>query len=437
MKITIRVFICAGVFALLLIAWTLVLNTKSTAEKQLLLINEATSMMSDGIYIKAVVLLEEAAGYDSVHSIQAENELKKTYLSLIEKRGFSRKYSALLDKQMSRKIVEPNVFIEAAEFYLSTSKVQEALNILKTGIEKTGDAGIISFYESSRYVYEINRTAYENATAIFNKTIQVQQDGKWGIASDDGVIVVPCIYDKISTFDKSRTIVKSGDEIYSVDRDNNRVAIADKRVIDFNNFAENRVSIFFDGNWVRATGDFELGSSMFEDIGMYSGGYAAAKTNGKWGVIDLSDKWLIPAEFDEIIVDELGRCYAQDAVFVRRGNRVFLFSNGTFTDNSYEDAHPFGEEGFAAVKLHNKWGYIDKNGNEIIPYIFETALSFGQHMAAVKIGDYWGYINIKGEIVIEPIFHETKSFSGGCAPVLTERGWQILTLLEYKKGVSL
>jgi len=170
---------------------------------------------------------------------------------------------------------------------------------------------------------------------------------------------------------------------------------------------------------------------------MYSGGYAAAKTGGRWGVVGLSDSWLIPAEFDEVIQDELGRCYAQGAVFVRRNGIVYLFSNGTYMDEYYEDARPFSEEGYAAVKKNGKWGFIDRYGTIAIPFTFDDALSFGQHLAAVKIGEYWGYISIYGHVVIEATFLDAKSFSKGSAPVLTDRGWQILTLLEYARGAIL
>jgi len=437
MKKSIRIFICTGCFFLLLVSWVVASHSLSAAEKQLLLINEAADMMNEGIYIKAVPLLEEAAGYNSSHTIFAEQELKRAYLALIDKRGFPRKYKTLLEKQLSRKDAEPSIYIEAAEYYLSTSKTQEALELLRNGVKKTGDIRVINLYESARYAYEVSRPAFENVTAIFNQTIQVQQSGKWGIADDDGVIIIPCIYDKVSNFNKDRVLVRYGESIYAVDRDNNKVSVAGKEINDFRNYADNRVPISLNGNWIRATGEFELGSSMFEDIGMYFGGYAAAKINGKWGVIDLTDKWLVPAEYDEIILDELGRCFAQETVFVRSGNAVHLFTNGVLSEEQYEAARPFGDEGFAAVKQNGKWGFIDIHGNEMIAFIYDDALSFGQHLAAVKIGDYWGYISLRGELVIETVFYEAKSFSGGSAPVLTNRGWQIITLLEYKKGVSL
>ena len=116
---------------------------------------------------------------------------------------------------------------------------------------------------------------------------------------------------------------------------------------------------------------------------------------------------------------------------------MYLFSGGKITGDFYEDALPFSAENYAAVKKNGKWGFIDTAGREVIPFIFDDALSFGQHLAAVKHGEFWGYISIYGHVVIEPVFHEAKSFSGGNAPVLTDRGWQIITLIEYKKGVGL
>jgi len=419
---------------LLILTWIIAVNSKSTSEKQLLLINKATEMMNDGIYIRAVPLLEEAAGYDTVHTANAENELKKAYLALIDNRGYPRRYTNLLEKQMNRRDAEPGVFIEAADHYLNNSKIQEALAVLKSGIEKTGDVNLVTLYENSRYAIEMSRVTYDNVTAIYNQTIQVQLDGKWGTASADGTIMIPCEYEKISTFFRDRAIVKSDGYIYAVDRNNNRLAVTYEGVSDFGNYADNRISLLIDGNWHRATGDFEVGESTFEYIGMYSGGYAAAKINGKWGIIDLSNEWLIPAEYDEIIIDELGRCYAQGAAFVRSGEAVYLFTGGSIADGIYEDAYPFTDEGYAAVKKNGKWGFIDANGSEVIQYVFDDALSFGQHLAAVKQGEYWGYISKYGHIVIDAIYQDAKSFSGGSAPVLTQRGWQFITLLEYKKG---
>lgn len=428
-----RAVIIAGCIAVAATTWVIALGSKSTAEKQLDLINKADALMSDDIFILAVPLLEEAAGYDAAHTSTAEEMLKKAYLALIESRGFARKYTALLDKQIAGKDALPEVFAEAAGYYLKTNAVQQALTILKKGIEKTADEELIKMYEGARYAYETNRNTFDAVTSMYNQTIQVQMDGKWGVSNSEGSMLIPCQYDKTSTFHQNRAVVKKDGIVYTVDKGNNRIAVAPGGTQDFSNFADNRVAILSEYGWRRATSDFEMGDSIFEDFGMYCNGYAPANSAGKWGVIGLGSEWLIPAQYDEVIQDELGRCYGQGAVFVRSGGQVLLYLNGQLQEEIYQDARPFSDEGYAAVKRNGSWGFIDAEGNLVIDYRFDDALSFSGHLAAVKIDRMWGYVSIYGELAIDTVFFEAKSFDSGTAPVLTDRGWQLITLIEYKK----
>ena len=428
--------ICACL--LLLVSWAIVIKSKSPIEKQSDLMKKADALMMDGIYVRAVPLLEEAAGYKTKNTQIAQEQLKKAYLALLETRGYRKKYRNLLEEQMRHERAEPEIFLEAAEHYMASSQISEALKILRYGIEKTGSENLVAFYESNRYGYEVDRNIYEKAAAIFEGTSQVYREGLWGIANADGILLIPCQYDKISTFYIDRAIVMKDDVIYAVNKDNNRISKLSEEALDFGNYAQNRIGLLLKEGWKRANGEFDIGSAVFEEIGMYSGGYAYGKIDGKWGVVDQSLNWLVPAIYEGIVCDELGRCYGQGAVFVKIGNEgVYLLINGQKVGGPYDDARPFSDVGFAAVKRNGKWGYIDLEGTVQIGFQFEDALSFGQHLAAVKTQGGWGYINESGRVVIEPIFDGAKSFSGGSAPVLTTRGWQFITLLEYRKEVRL
>lgn len=434
-KIYISIIIASA--AVLTLAWLIAINTKSPAEKQLILINQAMYMMDNGIYIRAVPLLEEAAGYDAAHTIKAESELKRAYLALLENRGFTRRYITLLEKQMNRRNAPHEVFIEAAEFHLNTSKIAQALDILRKGIERTDSLEIAELYEKSRYAYELSWVRYDYVTAMYNGTASVQSEGKWGVARADGALIIPTNYDQISTFHQNSAVVRFYGEIFAIDANSNRIAIAEQNITDFKNFSGGRSILLTDGSWRRASSDLELGAKTFEDISMYSGGYVAAKIDGRWGVIDLTTNWLLEPEHDSIIKDELGRSYGQGAVFVRNGGQVQLYTNGEWIEERYEDARPFSEEGYAAVMRNGKWGFINASGELRINYRFDDALSFSGHLAAVEIDGYWGYININGDVVIPAEFYEAKSFSEGSAPIRTDRGWQFLTLIEFKGGLKL
>jgi len=418
--------------AVFIISWIVVLGAETPDQKQAELIRQAGDYMGDGIYVLAAPLLEEAIDINASRTVEAENMLKRAYLEMMGQTGVSRKYLDLLDKQMGRGDAGPEAFAEAAGFHLDRSRFAEAYAVLRAGIAKTQSRELSAMYEGSRYEYTTGYNAYEDVTRTFGSTIGVCRDGRWGIARADGTLFIPCEYDKVSTFSDDRAVVKNGALIYAVDRNNNRLALSKANASDFGNLANDRVPLLIDGKWYRATGEFVVGSTAFDWIGTYSGGYAAAQLNGKWGVVDLSVNWIVPPEYDGVATDELGRSYAQGAVFVKRGGAAYLFVDGAQTGEAYEDACPFGSEGYAAVKKNGKWGFIDVSGEVKIDFRFDEALSFGQHLAAVRQGELWGYVSLYGVLVIDPVFLQAKSFSNGSAPVLTDIGWRFITLIEYR-----
>ncbi|MCL2425329.1 MAG: WG repeat-containing protein [Oscillospiraceae bacterium] len=431
MNRSVRILVVILCIALLGVSWLVAVTMQSDLERQTGLYNEAMELLEDGLYIRAYPLLEEAIDFNTEETFRIEEILKDVYLNLIDQSGFRRRYMDLLSRQMDRADAPPEVFMEAAMFHLSNRRLQDALAVLRDGIEKTGSEQLITLYEEERYAFRNIRTQLEYIMEGHNATFQIKNEGLWGVAGADGSILVPYRFDEISTFSGDRAFVMSDGEVFAVDRRGNRILKLHENVTEIGNFADNRLTLMIDGRWHRATSELEVGATYFDMIGMHSSGNAAAMQGGRWGVIDSSAQWIIPAEHGEVIMDELGRAYGQGAVFVRNGNAVTLLVDGERVGGTFEDARPFGEENFAAVKNNGLWGFINTSGELVISYQFEDARSFGQHLAAVQIGDYWGYINLLGDVVIEPEFLEAKSFNGGSAPVLTESGWQFIALIEY------
>lgn len=437
MKRTKRILLGLACVLLLVASWVAAVTAKNNADRQRELIDQAASYTADEIYILAVPLLEEAAAYQDDYTLEAEAALKQVYLHLAGKDDYVRRYTDLLDKQMARANASPEIFMEAAQYYLDAKNVSTALSALRDGIEKTGDEGLARLYEDSRYEFTLSRDFYDEAATLCNGTSQVAIDGQWGLASSSGLLTLPCEYDKISTFDGDRAIVHKDGVISAVDKNNNRVALLHKDAEDFGNYIEKRLGLKTAEGWLISGGSFGTGENLFEEVGAFSDGYAPAKLNGKWGLIAANGiDWLLEPQYEEIIQDELGRCYAQKAVFIRRSGSVYLLVDGEEAGGPYADARPFGDK-WAAVKQNGKWGFIDTEGTIRIDFQFDDALSFGQHLAAVKLDGLWGYVSLLGEVAIEPQFLEAKSFSDGCAPVKTGLGWQFLTLLEYEKGGGL
>lgn len=69
--------------------------------------------------------------------------------------------------------------------------------------------------------------------------------------------------------------------------------------------------------------------------------------------------------------------------------------------------------------MHDKWGFIDREGKIVIaPKFGDARWSFSEGLAAVKFGSKWGYINVRGDFAIPPRFEYAQGFAGGRAIVL-------------------
>lgn len=100
----------------------------------------------------------------------------------------------------------------------------------------------------------------------------------------------------------------------------------------------------------------------------------------------------------------------------------FIDKNGNeVVPLKYDIAHPF-KEGLAIVKLNEKWGFIDKNGKEVIPPKYDYVYSFSEGLARVKVGDKWGYVDEKGNMVIPSQYEVASDFSEGLAAVRKYKG---------------
>jgi hypothetical protein len=61
----------------------------------------------------------------------------------------------------------------------------------------------------------------------------------------------------------------------------------------------------------------------------------------------------------------------------------------------YDDAGTF-REGLAVVQKNGKYGYINREGVEVVPCVYDGAWGFSEGLARVRKNGKWGYINREG-----------------------------------------
>ena len=108
------------------------------------------------------------------------------------------------------------------------------------------------------------------------------------------------------------------------------------------------------------------------------------------------------------------------------GKRGYIDKNGNvIVPFKYEVALHFSEK-LAAIKLRGKWGFIDKQDNLVIPLKYEDAWSFYEGLAAVKLKGKWGFINKDGNVVIPLKYDDVEPFSEGLAAVEVNGKWGVI-----------
>jgi beta-lactamase regulating signal transducer with metallopeptidase domain len=99
----------------------------------------------------------------------------------------------------------------------------------------------------------------------------------------------------------------------------------------------------------------------------------------------------------------------------KEGKEVIPFIYG-------EDSRSFSE-GLAAVEREHKLGYINEDGKEIINFVYDDARNFNGGLAAVKKEDKWGYIDQTGKEIIHFTYDYGWAFSEGVAAVEKDNKW--------------
>ena len=182
-----------------------------------------------------------------------------------------------------------------------------------------------------------------------------------------------------------------------------------------------------------------------EDIFIFKDGYATIKNNGKYGIIDSQGAIKIPIEYDFIedrgAVAVARKDNKRGLIEIKSGKLLTPFEydgiyylNDEFfhikKDNLYGILNISGsmevpciydrfktqtiKSGFIAYSKDGKWGFLDDNFKESIPFIYDDVTDFSGSKALVKNGE-WYFIDTKGNkceyLPIQP--KEKPEFSRG------------------------
>ena len=174
-------------------------------------------------------------------------------------------------------------------------------------------------------------------------------------------------------------------------------------------FAQSKEKSFKYG-FVDQTGK-EIVPCKYDGISAFENGFAVVQLKGKSGVVDKTGKEVIRCIYDEIINQ-------QNWIIVNNKNaktQYLVKSSDVLLTKKYDEAKMLSPE-ITAVKLNNKWGFIDVVGEEISPK-YDEIIDFADRFAVVKLNGKFGIVDQIGKEIVPAIYDHVQNFKEGFAVV--------------------
>jgi hypothetical protein len=310
--------------------------------------------------------------------------------------------------------------------YLYNSKGELLFDISGYDLKERSKS-LVTYFKDSKYgvIDYINGkvifdSVYDDIKLLDEDLLAVKSKGKWGLLDNSGELLTELHFDKIDSFKNERAyfeknglkgyLNKSGEIEFSGDFDS--LTIYDEEVTKkYITFSKNgKIGIIIDDEIViEATLDSYapiLGSGDL--IYLYiDKNFPIFEKGGSWGVFSVEEKdFVTDFEFSgnslayvfnftgipSMIRTKIGD---QGESLINLDTKQTIIRPGEYDDFFYII------DGMVRVRQDDKFGFIDQVGVLKAELKFDYATNFSNGIAGVRVGDKIGYINKNGEYVID------------------------------------
>lgn len=290
---------------------------------------------------------------------------------------------------------------------------------------ENGQAG---FYINKKLIlsHEYEDMQFDN----INNLVIVQKSGKQGISNLSGELIVPIEYeniiiagnlinaqknDEVIVFDNKGQKLNNNNFISIISTQNKNYSIS----IDIN---ENFGVVDKDNN-ILVDNKYTFIDYLFDD-------YFIVQDATKLGIIDINENIKVKLQYDALqklegtnviqgIKDETVELIDRDMNLISStqngevditNNYIKIYNSKDmkyFDSNGKEisNIQAINNQNLFAKKQNKSWGFVDKNGNTKVEYIYDMVTELNIYgYAGVKKDGKWGIIDSQGNVVLEPTY---------------------------------
>jgi len=308
-------------------------------------------------------------------------------------------------------------------------------------IKENGKWGLLGADRSVWVEVKYDQLNYNSRS--YNHYISIELGDKYGVLSPEGKMILEAEYDDIQ-YDGYRYKVQKGEKWgLRNSKGEELIPICFDKIEHHAYLAQTRVkigekwSVF---NWIK---DNPCAfAKKYDDID-YFDKYFIVRENGKFGVLDLNAKEILPFEYDfmspfflkylnailtgkdkkvgVLRIDSLGKVHTSVPIEysdvwvdednfkikVRLKDKIdYFFNDQTLFELAYNDVQYYEEINRVMVKKGSKWGMLTPEGEEIVPIAYSKIHVMNPDQFMVQKGSKWGVINGKGREMIPAIYDQ-------------------------------
>lgn len=390
------------------------------------------------------------------------NYKKDIFICTYDIQGENYKTKALNSK--NEEIFTDYEEISFIDNYDSQNNISYEQNLLK--VKKNGKYGLIDFNGKEKLACEYDNI--ETLKGAENSII-VTKDGKKGIVNSEGKNVITPNYNNIKLAGKDYTlgyIVQDANNQYGVvDIANN--PILEIKYQDIKSITENNLyAVKQENKWKVINKEEKIIIEDLDDVKSIKNGNIIVKKGNLYGVTNNEGTEIIPAQYEDIseaftdtyivkkdnkyglvnnkneIIKEIkyisfiyyshpdfaeasidginSEIFSNDCQLKMTGiiseintekeymrvrvSDEYKYYNFKFEEKNVTDIFP--QNTLFLKKQNGKYGYVDKNGNNVVDYIYDDATEQNTSgYVAVKKDGKWGSLDKNGNVIIEPTYN--------------------------------
>lgn len=295
---------------------------------------------------------------------------------------------------------------------------------------------IDKMYSEIQYVYDLGYSDYANVyNCSGNYWVACDEDGLYGYLDSYGRSAIGFKYVQAKSFVLSTAAVQEPDgSWYYIDTNGEKTNVPTiKSAIQDIGVLDNMVAIATNNKYGYYSSSFEHIFGSYDFAGTFNGGVAAVKDGNNWALINEKGEKVSTNPMIDIVLDDKDVAFRNDRAFVSMDGKYYMIDSlcNKIGDKTFDSAQVFLSADPAAVKIGNKWGFVNTTGEIVVEPQYDDAHSFVNGLAAVCKDGKWGFIDITNKVCINFKFEDVRNFNENGVTFIKDNGeWQSLSLLS-------